>query len=322
MDLVAQNALLQHQLDRARLQAQSGSGSGSGSGSKSMGNSPALGYSPTVPSTGERTTTDELDKRKKLQRLSLGYRSGSYSGPYSSTPASASSSTGPVGLGFGRGTRHHSENALWTLNSASASDSNPNPTPVNVAGDDPENDSQAGSAKRGKLRPLSLSLSVSSRYSHAGPSSTVAAAVSAGEDAGHARKVSMAASLRSTTSAQAGQVHDRDHWKSPRESWVSSSTGIGMGAGGWDPDSIVREADGTPVWPQPSRQVVSAAGQAQAGTNGWRSGSGSGSETTSPRISMRAGAGSVGYSLNGVKRSMSVDRSSRGGIRRASVSRM
>jgi len=349
-DLVGRNALLQHQLDLARQQQ-----------GQSRTNSPALLGSPTMMTSGTpgAISEEQLERRKRAQRVSLGYRSGSYSGPYTSTLSSSSINPAPGPMstsGLGRGTRHSSENALWTLNSQSNAD-------VHVEGlgkdqgrlNADDRDSQdIGSGldhgrvtgrKTGKLRPLSLSLSVSSRYTHAGPSSNASFGTHGDDDGkdregptgGHGRRISMTPSVRSTVSAQG---LSQSQWKSPgltgRESWVSSSTGIGMGAAGWDPDSIVREADGTPVWPQPLRQTGGQAGSAVPPTlmtnrpgessvpgSGTRSGSGSGSETTSPRMTMRAssgnGAGSVGYSLNGVKRSMSVDRS-RGGIRRASVS--
>lgn len=331
-DLVSRNAVLQHQLDRARHRIPQ---------SQSLSGSPAIGsISPDkVGGNDNGLSGDEIERRKRARRISLGYRSGSYSGPYSA--ASTPGIGPPSSQGFGRGTRHFSENAVLTLGSSSRvriGEEGEDLSRANEKDQHQERDDETGSTngeginnheRRVKLRPLSLSLSVSSRYTHAGPSGSTGVDFEGNDQMGHGRKISMTPSARSTISGRSPGL-------TGRESWVSSSTGgivgLGMGAvggvgGGWDLDSIVREADGTPVWPQPARnsapQVGCVAGPSQtdraAPASGWKSGSGSGSETTSPRTTMRAGFGSVGYSLNGIKRSMSVDRS-KGGMRRVSVS--
>ena len=275
-------------------------------------------------------TPDEIKRRK---RMSLGYRSGSWTGSGSvvSDPAGREGSF-KVEEGNGedpltiRSYRHpawawgryRSENAIETVRGKLDDEVS------SAAG-------PSGQASEGKsrLRPLSLSLSVSSRYTHAGPSSStmpaappgglqsLSASASPNIDEGpgrfdhHHRQFSLTPSFRSNMSdpSKRSSISVRGSY--------AGGPGVAGGPGtNWD--SLVRDADGVPVWPQPERVTLQT-----TRVPGSRSGSGSGSDmvTTSPRTTLTGATGggsSVGYSLNGVKRSMSVDRSR--GYRKVSVS--
>lgn len=226
-DLVSRNAILQHQLDRARHRIPQ---------SQSLSGSPAIGStSPDkVGGNDNGLSGDEIERRKRARRISLGYRSGSYSGPY--TAGSTPGIGPPSSQGFGRGTRHFSENAVLTLGSSSrvrigeegedlgrADGPDQNHERDEHERDHPGTGSTNGEGindneRRVKLRPLSLSLSVSSRYTHAGPSGSHGVDFGGNDQMGHGRKISMTPSARSTISGRSPGL-------TGRESWVSSSTG-------------------------------------------------------------------------------------------------